>query len=560
MSTPQKQSNPSKPEALNPAIASLGVLSLAACGGGNPGATRPTSSESESEPELPWVPSGPPTLAEASAFLAQAGFGGTRQQIDEVVNLGFDGWIAKHLSMTSESHTAWLVNRGQTGNFPGETWRWSMWRKLLSAPDQLRQRMVLAWSQIFVVSHRGLWDQDWRNFVLSNYMDHLDAKAFGNFRDLLEAVTLSTAMGAYLNMRGNRKAEGVRVPDENFAREVMQLFTIGLYQLNPDGTPVIGSDGKPVATYDNDDVEGLAAALTGWNIATGVKDPGGKIPDAAYGHLLPMKLNPGLHSMTEKRFLGAVIPENTDGTTSLRIALDTLFKHPNVGPFIASRLIQRLVTSNPLPAYVRRVAAVFADNGEGVRGDMAAVVKAILLDAEARGQSRQPANVRGKLREPVLRFAQWARSFSAASTDGNWRVPFTWDETTLGQMPFGAPSVFNFYTPSFVPEGSALNSARLAAPEFQLVNHNSVVGFSNYLLSVIDGGFIFTNYLVERGMASNVDALVNHCSLLLTADTLSQETLNIISAAARTIPELRERSKAVIFLIMNSPEYLVQKT
>ncbi len=551
------QAAPTKPDAWKPAAISLSSLTLAACGGG-------TSSLPLDESETPWTPSGPPTLAEAATFLAQAGFGGTLADLEEVVALGFDGWITQHLSLPgSTGHVEQLIG---TPDAFFSFWNRTMWRKLASSPDQLRQRLVFAWSQILVTSVIGQSSEEVTHFKMARYLDILDQHALGNFRELLEAVTLSTAMGSFLNMRGSTRAIGNRQPDENFAREIMQLFTIGLDQLNPDGTTVLDSQGKPLPSYDEQDVTGLAAVFTGWNLTPVTSDPNGRLSSKAYRESVPMVLRPNLHSSTEKKFLGTIIPANTGGEESLRIALDVLFNHPNTGPFIAIRLIQRLVTSNPVPAYVKRVARVFADNGAGVRGDMGAVVRAILLDRESRGESVLPEAHRGKLREPVLRLLQFCRTFSVKSRGGHWNHDSTASDTQLAQMPLAAPSVFNFYHYNFVPANSDLSRAGLMAPEFNLVNEPNVVGYLNFMSRVIDASTDFLpHYGPEASIARDADALVAQINLLLTGSRLSAETLSVITAAVKSLPvqfynQQVTRVKAAVMLVMASPEYLVQKT
>ena len=290
-------------------------------------------------------------------------------------------------------------------------------------------------------------------------------------------------MGIYLSHRGNRKADydaqgkPLRVPDENYARELMQLFTIGLVQLHPDGTPKL-KDGQPQPTYTQDDVSQLARVFTGWDLAR----PTGA--DAAERLRLPMQHIAARHSPEEKRFLGVLIPARTDGPTSLRIALDALFQHPNVGPFIGRQLIQRLVTSNPSPAYVARVAARFDNDGTGVRGNLRAVTEQVLRDPEARSPLNitQPAPSWGKLREPVLRFTQMARAFGIQSSGPLWRIGDLSDPAReLGQSPLRAPSVFNFYRPGYVPPHTSLATAQLVAPEFQITTDTSVPGIVNTL-------------------------------------------------------------------------------
>jgi uncharacterized protein (DUF1800 family) len=363
-------------------------------------------------------------------------------------------------------------------------------------------------------------------------------------------------MGCMLTYRGNRREDPRtgREPDENYAREVMQLFTIGLYELNPDGTLKL-SKGKPVETYGNDDVRGLAKVFTGWDL-------NGSENDVEFQRR-PMALNPGQHSMSEKRFLGAVIPAGTGGVASLKTALDVLCAHPNVAPFIGTQLIQRLVSSNPSPAYVQRVAAAFADDGRGVRGNLAAVVRAVLLDPEARFPDlRSPTW--GKVREPIVRFAAWARAFGATSNNGKWSMPDTTDNTVrLGQSPMRSASVFNFFRPRYTPPGSPVAARGLVAPELQITDETSVAGYLNFVAIYVDRGWedLQTSYAAEVALAGDTSALVDRIVLLMAGDAFSRDTAQAIAQAVRTIPaeRPRDRVRAAITLVAAAPEYLVQR-
>lgn len=552
----------------------LGAAALSACGGGgNPAGGAVLGADAQPiSSRLGQASTGAaPTQAQAAAFLAQAGFGGNMADVDEVVALGYEGWINRQMTMpVTRGFVQWMVEWGIDDMYFG-LWMGAMWQAFATYPEQLRLRTAYAFSQILVLSFRHLSTAG-EHHMVAGYLDVLSKHAFGNFRSLLEDVTLNPGMGQFLNMRGNRKADGVRIPDENYAREIMQLFTIGLEKLNPDGTPVLDSKGHVVPTYGEADVQGLAAVFTGWDYSEAT-DPAGQRSPMAYSRAVPMQHFPDRHSTTEKRFLGVTIPAGTNGPTSLRIALDTLFNHPNTGPFIALRLIQRLVTSNPVPAYVKRVADVFANNGGGVRGDLAAVVRAILLDPEARGKSVQPPEHRGKLREPVLRFLQFCRIFSVTSGThpdagyrNRWDHGSTEHDTQLGQMPMNAPSVFNFYTYDFKPLNTDLSRAGLVAPELNLAAEPNVVGYLNFMNRVINGETDFQPKINSfEGVAPDATALVSQLSMLFTGSTLQTSTVNLIAQAVGTMPsehylEKFARIKAATLLIMASPEYLVQRT
>jgi uncharacterized protein (DUF1800 family) len=427
----------------------------------------------------------------------------------------------------------------------------------MSSPDVLRQRVTLALSEIFVISMDGL-PVNWRGMVAANYFDTLETHAFGNYRQLLEAVTLSVGMGVYLNMRGNQKANGMgREPDENYAREVMQLFTIGLDRLNADGTAQT-SEGVALDSYTQADIAGLARVFTGWDYdrysATS--------PDHA---ARPMVFTASRHSPEEKTFLGVTLPPGTDGAGELRVALDTLANHPNVGPFIGKQLIQRLVTSNPSPAYVGRVAAAFANNGQGVRGDLTAVVRAVLLDVEARTPNSSAGW--GKLREPMMRLVQWARTFNAASPSGLWNIGnMASASTRLGQSPLRSPSVFNFFRPGYVPPGTALGTAGLAAPEFQITNESTVVGYANLMQTVIGSGIgeVKADYAPWVPLATDPAALFDALNDVLAAGQLGAATRATVTSAVGGMGSTTDANKlnrvyATVWLIMCSPEFLAQK-
>lgn len=501
------------------------------------------------------------TPGQASRFLAQATFGPTPSQIDAVVRDGYAPWLDAQLAMPpSQTHFDWLLQqkknteafKGNGINAPLES---TLWRKFISADDQVRTRVAFALSEIFVVGVQSI-TASWPLFGAAGFMDLLAEHALGNYQTLLTAVTKNLSMGCMLTYRGNRKEDPKtgRHPDENYAREVMQLFSIGLLELAPDGT-VRKENGAPIETYDNADVQGLAKVFTGWDI-------NGPETDVEF-HRRPMALNNAQHSMAEKRFLGAVIPPGTDGHLSLKRAMDVICAHPNVGPFIGMQLIQRLVTSNPSPAYVARVSAAFNDDGKGVRGNLKAVVRAILLDPEARNPDlNDPAW--GKVREPILRFSGWARAFGATSTNGSWAMPDTTDNTIrLAQSPMRSTTVFNFFRPRYSPPVTELAKRHLVAPEMQITDETSIAGYLNFLAIYADRGWedLQTSYAPEIAVANDPQALVARIVLLLAGDTFSAQTARSIADAVATLPASRprDRVRAAILLVAATPEYLVQK-
>ena len=469
-----------------------------------------------------------------------------------------------------------------------------IWAQLMTSTDTLRKRVALALSEIFVVSLNDL-DFNWRCHAIAHYWDQLVANAFGNFRQLLKDITLNPAMGYYLNTRGNQKENTStgRLPDENFAREIMQLMSIGLVELNPDGTVKKDSSGKPLETYTQSDVTNLARVFTGYDIDQSQNAGGFIVPEngnkiiSTYYTRLAMTLNTSLHSTLAVNFLGTTIDEGTPGDKALDKAIETLFNHPNVGPFIGKQLIQRLVTSNPSPAYVSRVTAAFNNNGSGVRGDMKAVITAILMDNEAREPAGLVNTSFGRLREPMLRLLQWGRTFNVTSQYNSWKISdLSSAGSRLGQSPLRSPSVFNFFRPGYVPPSSTLAAAGQVAPEFQLVNETSVGGYLNYMQGVIRNGIyvngpdvpqaasnanngydIKTTYPNEMALVTDADALVARINLLMCAGQLSAATVKLIADALKATPVTAASTEAVklnriaaaVLLVMASAEYLVQK-
>ena len=539
----------------------------------------------------------PQTDQQAARFILQASLSASPGEIAAVRDQGYERWLNNRMATgNNRSGAAFLQARGyekvdanqyynqqSTGDF-------MVWSQLLEGGNAVRKRAALALSEFFVVSLNTI-SMTWRGSAIAAYWDILNQHAFGNFRDLLEAVTLNPAMGVYLNTRGNRKADPAsgRVPDENFGREIMQLFTIGLYELNEDGSVRVDGSGQPIETYDNDDVTGIAKAFTGYDFDfTGIgftRDAGGTwdVPDAAYAYL-PMTADTNkwrqtwlagrdFHSDEEKSFLGTTIPAGTGAAETLKQTLDTLFNHPNVGPFFGKQMIQRLVTSNPSPAYVRRVAAVFANNGSGVRGDLSAVFKAILLDDEALSQDNLTSAQFGKIREPMLRFIQWGRTFGATSASGDWELRNLADPSSrLGQSPLRPPSVFNFFRPGYVPQNSETASAGLVAPEMQITNETSVAGYVNFIERFINGQIWLANdvkasYANQLPVAHDTQALIDQLDLLLTAGQLGDDTRSTIAGALDASPVTQGDSQdaklarihAAVFLVMISNDYTVQR-
>ena len=542
------------------------TVSITACGGGSSPAPAPA----------PAPPSAGPTADEAARFLTQATFGPTDSDIARVQSVGYAAWLDEQFALPATSHLPYVQANftpgANTANF--NFMQDSFWQQAIPAPDQLRQRVKFALSELVVVSGGDNTIAAYSD-GLANYADLLGQHAFGNYRQLIEAVATSPMMGIYLSHLGNKKADPVTgaVPDENFAREVTQLFTIGLYQLNLDGTPVLVNN-APVETYTNADVSGLARVFTGWGwAATGTSNAEfrGSVVTDPQRTVKPMKMYPNYHETGAKTFLGTTIPAGTSGEQSLALALDRLFNHQNLCPFIGRQLIQRLVTSNPSAAYTGRVAAACVNNGQGVRGDMKAMLRAILLDTEARDASKIADPQFGKVREPVVRLANWARCFKATSASGNWTIRnLDSAATSIGQQPWRSPSVFNFFRPGYVPPNTAIAAAGLVAPEFQLIGETSVAGYTNSMQSIVQSGVgigtprdVRADYTSDIALAGNADALldrINRCLMYGTMDTaLRNDLRTAINAIAMTGNGPTNRVYAAILLTMASPEYLVQK-
>lgn len=534
-----------------------------------------------------------PAKESAARFLQQAAFGGSMADIERVATITPAAWLTEQLNMPSSvSYVAAVQERYDRG----DAWRpngasyapvWHaqrFWQAAATAPDVLRQRMVFALHSMLVISQSdsSLYPHQ---RAYASYLDLLGKNAFGNFRNLLEDIALSPAMGIYLSHMRNRPEDFVvgRMPDENFARELMQLFSIGLHELNIDGTARTDAQGNPIESYTIDDVMALAKVFTGYGWAFPDKDlteatlrwssPDLSAAKDTQIDIKPMKPYPGMHSTAEKRLFAGrsnalVIPANTSAVESRRMALDALFNHPNVGPFISRQLIQRMVTSNPSPAYVARVAAVFNNNGRGVRGDLAAVLRAVLLDSEA---SKPPAGSVGKLREPVLRVAHWMRAFGAQSTSGQWQVVYDLDN--LNQRALHAPSVFGYFRPGYVPPGGALASSGITAPEMQIATEytNSVwigiaqrmaMGGMGWVGSIADVN-VNLQPLVSLVSAGDLDGMIDRLNLLLFAGRMSASlkedlTRAVTGVSGNDAASQLNRARLALFLSLASTEYLVQ--
>ncbi len=502
--------------------------------------------------DLPWVltqfksvlrDAGPQTRAQAQQFLMRGSFGPTLAELDRLLAVGYESWINEqiklprassidaynqHLQNQKEAATVDVSNNGPTsqcisrgfsqpadcisymhalleGSGAARIRMDQWWHRTINGEDQLRQRVVYALSQILVTS-LDLGDAlRGRNRAVVVYEDVLSKNAFGNFRTLLKDVTLNPAMAYYLSFVGNQKAGRFGQPDENYAREILQLFSIGLVELNLDGSPKLDRNGNEIETYTPDTIQNLARIFTGWIYAQG---------SFVFSEwdLEPLIVWAGgsFHDSDPKVFLGRTHPAGLTAEEDLDMALDTIFNHPNVGPFISTRLIERLVMSNPPPEYVARVATVFNNNGAGVRGDLAAVVKAILMDPAAFNSATSASG--GKIKEPIIAISQLWRAMNAESDIDVIR--YANPHNDVGQRPYDAPSVFNFYAPSDTTP--ALAQQNLVAPELTLFSDDVVL---NYLRNM---------YRLATSAPQGSDPISD--SAPYSSDTTRTMTLNLSEA------------------------------
>jgi uncharacterized protein (DUF1800 family) len=560
---------------------------LAGCGGSH-SAGDPTPTAPSPAPAAPAAPSTPaPTKTEAYRFLNQATFGATEAEAQRLIALGSGGnayarWIDEQLAAQASAQLPYVVaavpnpvpadfNVGSLNNQRQDVW----FQNAVRGNDQLRQRVAWALSQTMVVSQVTL-----NNYPLglASYYDMLARDAFGDFRKLIEDVTLHPMMGVYLSMLGNQKpspARNIR-PDENYARELMQLFTIGLVQLNPDATTQRDASNQPIPTYDQAVIEGFAHVFTGWKWACSTGSPPGcnfnNTRPTAANQIMAMQAFADQHAIEPKRLLSyasavrSSLPPNQSPAQDLADALDNIFYHPNVGPFLARGLIQKLVTSNPSPSYVQRVSAVFDNDGTGKRGNLAAVVRTILLDDEARGAASGAAS--GKVKEPLLRLTQLWRAYNGAALSGKYVNVNA--QGNFGEGPLTAGSVFNFFSPFYAPPGE-ISDLGLVAPELQIATEYQNTLIANYFYvqlfnrstpNVTAGpDTIIVSLEPEVSLAGDPAALVAAVAGKLLAgqisDTLRAQTEQQVRAIAAT--NAKQRAAEAVWLISTSPEFAVQR-
>lgn len=548
------------------------LASLAACDGGGGGGASGGGVVSPAPAPTVAAPVGL-SDAQAARLAKQASFGATPALVARIKELGVDGWLNEQFAATGSSYADIAANSvrrdfcasGDTicarQHFSRTPVAMRFYADAIAAPDQLRQRVAFALGQLIVAS-----EQEVNGAAgIAAFNQILLDGAFGNYRDMLQRVTMSGYMGDYLDMADSNKS----APSENFARELLQLFSMGPDQLEMDGTPRRDAGGARIPTYTPEDVRGVARALTGWTYA---RVGGAAITDGnARDYAQPMIPVPARYDNTAKSFLGTSVPAGATQEASVAAVVDAAFNHPSTAPHVAQFLIAHLVTPNPSPAYVGRVAAAFANNGSGVRGDMKAVVRAILTDAEARSA---PAGDIGKVKEPVLLMTGLARAIGFA-TDG---YVFVTRDTALGQPVMRAPSVFNFYPPDYPLPGSAT----LKSPASKLLSTANVLRWHNFVYDwTIGGDATRSEYALDSGlplssktqplwteweaMGTDLDAMVARIDLLLFANTLTPAQRAALKAAAQPLTNAdpvilaRRRAQTMLYVAASSPLFLVDR-
>ena len=504
------------------------------------------------------IPQRLPTASEAARFLVQASFGPNEEEIEKVTNLGFSAWFEGQLSMPTTTTQASMFSTGQP--FSAGLWRHGWWRSALIAPDQMRQRMAYALSQIFVVNTESGTVIGDNVTTQARYYDPLLTEGFGSFRDLLEHVSYSPAMGFSLSHLNNRKSDPAlgQFPDENFAREIMQLFTIGLWKLNPDGSRQITDGGLFIPTYDNSVITEMAKVFTGMSHS---RVNSGEIATSFYqgaqgnDYQYPMKVwdeehEPGIKVL----FDGVIVPEGQSGEEDVQQTLDALCAHPNVAPFVSRLLIQRFTSSNPSSEYLTRVSRAW-EMGEG---NLEHVMRAILFDSEARTMSHG-GGIRGKVREPLIRMTHFMRAFGELDEPGKFGVFANKLKSDMGQFPMSSPTVFNFYLPDYLPQGE-LQSEGLFCPELQIATASSLLATHNLFAGTVNSGHWvrgvdYTQELIL--LAEDNDSLLDHFDRLMTYGAMSGET----RAAARSMLEVFSnpdtKIRQALQMIINSPDFSI---
>jgi uncharacterized protein (DUF1800 family) len=507
---------------------------------------------------------GPPvSLAQAARLLDQTTFGPTLSAVQHVQQVGVAAYLSEQFATPTTRMPA--IPNPPVATCPDATFRCaqsSFWQNALTANDQLRQRVAFALSEIFVVS-----TDEVNARTIPSYHNMLADDAFGNFRQLMNDVATSTAMGAYLNMLDSGVATTGEIANENFARELMQLFTTGLSLLNSDGSPELGPQGLPQPVFTEAQVQAYARALTGWTYASTTGGVPTSFPNGIPNFDLPMQPFEVAHDMSAKALLsGVTLPAGQTAQEDLAGVIASIFNHPNVGPFVGRQLIQHLVTSNPSAAYVGRVAAVFANDGSGVRGDMKAVITAILNDPEARAADTNPSADGGHLREPILYFTGILRALEFTNVNTQGRYDVATDYTApLGETPYGAASVFNFFPPSYVIPGTTINAPEFAqentaAATLRMTLADSIV--RNHLTSFsidMSQSSILGQIASATGNAATDSAnLVTALNILFTHDQMPAAMQSAIVAHAALLPVIGQRVRVATWLVISSNFYKIE--
>jgi uncharacterized protein (DUF1800 family) len=553
------------------AFIAMSVL-LAACGGGggsSGGGGTPSGGGGGASPP----PAASMSEPDAVRLAKQASFGPTKPLVDQIVGAGLNGWLDQQLAATGSSYSdlttrvaprdqcnlltgaaAAACNRDFMSSIPVAM---RFYSNAMQRPDQLRQRVAFVLSQILVASDVEVRSTAGQATLNQIFIDN----AFGNYRDILLAVTQNPYMGDYLDMANSSRT----APNENYAREMMELFTMGVNRLNPDGSVLRDASGAAQPNYTATDVKEIARALTGWTFSTLGGAPINNRNQTDFSR--PMIVNAAIYDTGAKSFLGTTVPAGAAQSASLTAVVDAVFNHASTAPYISKQLIQHLVTSNPSPGYVSRVTAVFANNGSGVRGDLRAVVRAILTDAEARGDAKTGASD-GKVKEPVLLTTAIGRLLGFTS-DG---YAFTTRDAALGQSPFRAPSVFNFYPPDYpLPQGNGLLS-----PPSKLITTATVISRHNLVYDWTVNGETRNEYAVQTGIAgatgtqpnwsawealTDVNALIDRINLLMLNNTMTASQRAALLSAVNTVTnadpaiQARRRAQTAMYIVGTSPAF-----
>ena len=498
------------------------------------------------------------TATQAARILDQTTFGPTATAIQHVQGIGLNAYLAEQFATPTTTLAAIPTNPLPalclTNNNPRVCAESEWWQTAINGPDQLRQRVAFALSEMFVVSSQSI-----SGAAIPQFHNALANDAFGNFATIMKDVALSPAMGGYLNMLNSAAPGAGQIANENFARENMQLFTIGLVELNQDGTPQLDGSGNPIPAYSQAQVQAFARAYTGWTYANATGGAAAKFPNGTPNYAYPMAAVESAHDTTSKTLLnGTVLSAGQTAEADLSGALTNIFNHPNVGPFVCTQLIQHLVTSTPSPAYVSRVAAVFANDGNGVRGNMQAVITAILTDQEARAADTDASYNGGHLREPILFITAMMRALGYTNTAANGSY-FTLSNysSPLNEDPYFANSVFNFFPPNYVIPGTTLN-----APEFDIENTATVtlrLTLANAMVNNAISGFSvdLSNTSPLGTMAANPGALVDDLSMLFLHSQMSPAMRTTIVNTITPLTSNAQRVRVAVFLVVTSSQYKV---